>query len=136
MSQYLIFFILVPLLGLLISLAPSKKNEKLIYSISLVTLCLHAVILALVGFEWVMSSESSILNSYLPFYVYQTSSFKIDLFVDKFSMVYSALAVILSILIAIFSRFYMHRDPGFKRFYFIIMLFFLGTKLRYFFRQL
>jgi NADH:ubiquinone oxidoreductase subunit 5 (subunit L)/multisubunit Na+/H+ antiporter MnhA subunit len=129
MSQYLIFFILVPLLGFLISLVPSKKNEKLIYSISLLTLCLHAVILALVGFEWFTSSESSIINSYLPFYVYQTSSFKIDLFVDKLSMVYSSVAVILSILIAIFSRFYMHRDPGFKRFYSIILLFFMGLNL-------
>lgn len=126
MTQFLIFFILVPLLGFLISLVPSKKNEKLIYSISLVTLCLHAVILALVGFEWFNSSESSIINSFSPFYEYETSSFKVDLFVDKLSMVYSIVAVILSILVVNFSRFYMHRDPGFKRFYSIILLFFLG----------
>ena len=129
MTQQLIFFILVPLIGFFISLVPAKKNEKLIYLISLVTLVVHAVILVYLGFEWFTSGESSIINSYLPFYIYETSSFKIDLFLDKLSMVYASVAVILSILIAIFSRFYMHRDPGFKRFYSIILLFFLGLNL-------
>lgn len=129
MTQYLLFFILVPLIGFLFSLMPSSKNEKSIYAISLITLLVHAIGVAFVGFEWLKSSDLSIINSYLPFYVYETSSFKVDLFVDKLSIVYSSVAVILSILIAIFSRFYMHRDPGFKRFYSIILLFFLGLNL-------
>jgi NADH:ubiquinone oxidoreductase subunit 5 (subunit L)/multisubunit Na+/H+ antiporter MnhA subunit len=108
---------------------PSSKNEKSIYAISLFTLLVHATGVIWVGFEWLKSSDSSIINSFLPFYVYETSSFKIDLFVDKLSLVYASVAVILSILIAIFSRFYMHRDPGFKRFYSIILLFFLGLNL-------
>ncbi len=129
MKQYLILFILTPLIGFLFSLSPSSKNERSIYTISLITLLIHAALLVFVGFEWLLSTDPVLFNSYLPFYVYETSSFRVDLFLDKLSMVYSLVAVILSILICIFSRFYMHRDPGFKRFYSIILLFFLGLNI-------
>ena len=48
----------------------------------------------------------------------------IDFYFDKVTAVYAFVGSLMSWLVLIFSRFYLHREPGFKRFFATILLFF------------
>jgi NADH-quinone oxidoreductase subunit L len=53
-------------------------------------------------------------------------TFSLDFYFDRISAVFLGMAAIMTSLVFVFSRFYMHREPGFKRFYFTVLLFFIG----------
>lgn len=53
----------------------------------------------------------------------------LTLFVDPGALVFSLLASVLTLLVARFSRTYLHKEPGFDRFFFLIGLFACGTQL-------
>lgn len=62
------------------------------------------------------------------FNIYEDSHnlFFIDFYFDKVTAVYLFVGTFITLLIATYSRDYMHREIGFKRFYNTILLFFLG----------
>lgn len=69
----------------------------------------------------------SFLNTkYLVLYQDAHFEFFIDFYFDKITAVFALIGVILVFLVSIFSRYYMHRDEGFKRFFNILLFFFLG----------
>ena len=51
------------------------------------------------------------------------------LLVDELAVVFSVLAAVLTWLVGTFSRTYLHREPGFARFYVLLGLFAAGTQL-------
>ena len=53
----------------------------------------------------------------------------LTLLVDQGALVFSLLASILTLLVTRFSRTYLHKEPGFDRFFFLIGLFAAGTQL-------
>ncbi|MBC8086321.1 MAG: proton-conducting membrane transporter [Phycisphaerae bacterium] len=53
----------------------------------------------------------------------------LTLMVDQGALVFSLLASVLTLLVARFSRTYLHKEPGFNRFFFLIGLFAAGTQL-------
>jgi NADH:ubiquinone oxidoreductase subunit 5 (subunit L)/multisubunit Na+/H+ antiporter MnhA subunit len=62
------------------------------------------------------------------FSVYQNGNydFYLDFYFDKLTMVYLLLGSSLTFLITIYSRYYLHREEGYKRFFNTILFFFLG----------
>ncbi len=56
-------------------------------------------------------------------------SIPLTLMVDQVALVFSLLASVLTVLVARFSRTYLHKEPGFDRFFFLIGLFASGTQL-------
>ncbi|MEO7362058.1 MAG: proton-conducting transporter membrane subunit [Gemmatimonadaceae bacterium] len=53
----------------------------------------------------------------------------LTLLVDPGALVFSLLAAVLTLLVARFSRTYLHKEPGFDRFFFLIGIFAAGTQL-------
>ncbi|MEO7359511.1 MAG: proton-conducting membrane transporter, partial [Gemmatimonadaceae bacterium] len=53
----------------------------------------------------------------------------LTLLVDQGALVFSLLASVLKLLVARFSRTYLHKEPGFDRFFFLIGVFAAGTQL-------
>lgn len=53
----------------------------------------------------------------------------LTLLVDEGALVFSLLASVLTLLVARFSRTYLHKEPGFDRFFFLIGMFAAGTQL-------
>lgn len=53
----------------------------------------------------------------------------LTLLVDQGAIVFSLLASVLTLLVARFSRTYLHKEPGFDRFFFLMGLFAAGTQL-------
>lgn len=55
--------------------------------------------------------------------------FFIDFYADRLTIVYLLFGSLLTLLIGVFSRRYLHRESGYKRFFTILMFFFFGYSL-------
>jgi NADH-quinone oxidoreductase subunit L len=126
MQIILLSFFMLPLIGFLLSLVFKNHQEKSIARVAIYTSGIHVVLTIGFFFYWLSQGRLS-LNSHI-LTIYQTEDFKfsIDLFYDKLTAVYSIVASILIFIVSIFSKTYMHRESGFKRFYNHFLLFFIG----------
>jgi NADH-quinone oxidoreductase subunit L len=122
-------FLLIPFLGYLISLVVSSKNEFAISRLAFVTLCLQLAFAIVFTLLWLYSGHHSINLKEFSIYQADDYDFFIDLYFDRVSAVFLLLGAFLTFLITYYSRFYMHREHGFKRFFNTILLFYLGYNI-------
>ncbi len=120
------FFILLPLLGFVVSLIIPKEKESLISWNAFYTVLIH-LIASLVftamwmynGFQDINLKEITIIQT--PHY-----EFFIDFYFDNVTAVYSIIGTLLTLLVTVYSRYYLHRESGYKRFFNTILFFFTG----------
>lgn len=116
--------LLVPLLCLctlsLASLAKIPISERRISNIARVSsfsyFCFSAILLA----SWLFSSNQGAIKWDVG---------PVALFLDRAGVVFLGVTSILANIIILFSRRYLHRDPGFRRFYLVLSLFLFGMTL-------
>jgi NADH-quinone oxidoreductase subunit L len=126
MSQFLPFFILVPLLGFLLSSFAKKRAEDFISWTAMLTAGLNLLgVVALVAL-WVAGGFHDFHYSGPVIYSSEDTVFAIDLFFDGTTAVYTFVASLITLFDTIFSRYYIHREKGFKRYFTNIQLFYLG----------
>ena len=126
MNQLLVLFIAIPFLAFLVSLFWQNKSEKAIGKIVRFTKVLY--ILVSVSFAvWWMSNGLQPVSYHLAT-LYQTDHFvfAVELYYDEITAVFSIVGAFLFFLVATFSKYYMHRDQGYKRFFNTILLFAAG----------
>jgi NADH-quinone oxidoreductase subunit L len=129
MSQILPFFILLPFIGYLLGLIIPKKKEKLISGVAFGTVGLHFLgAWAFIAY-WLFHGHTLIDVKGFTLFPGTTQEFFIDFYFDKITAVYLFVGSFLTFLITIYSRYYMHRESGFKRFFNTILLFYLGNNL-------
>jgi NADH:ubiquinone oxidoreductase subunit 5 (subunit L)/multisubunit Na+/H+ antiporter MnhA subunit len=126
MNFLLPLFILLPLAGFIISLIIPRHKEQVLSNLAFGTIVtqmmLFIVFLALwfsEGMPLVNLKELVLLDE--PGYV-----FFIDLYFDEVSAVYFFVGIIITGLITLYSRYYMHRESGYKRFFNTVLFFYLG----------
>jgi NADH-quinone oxidoreductase subunit L len=126
MNQLLVLFIAIPLLAFLVSLFWQNKSEKAIGRIVRFTKVLYIMVSVSFAAWWTANGLEPV--SYRVATLYQTENFvfAIDLFYDEISAVFSIIGAFLFFLVATFSKYYMHRDEGYKRFFNTILLFATG----------
>lgn len=129
MEQFLQYFILIPLVGYLLSLLPSNKQEGAIFKITNLTVALHLLCLLGMTLEWLIQGRPAVFQKLLTLYEANGSDFSIDLFFDGKTSVYAIVAGIITFLITTFSRFYIHREKGYKRFFNNVLFFYLGLNV-------
>lgn len=119
-------FVGIPLTAFVLSFFVSRTQEKLLSGIVLVALGINLA-LTLVFCGWWVANDTPGLNSRL-FTLYRTDGFEffINMYFDKASAVFLTVGAILLLLVAFFAKTYMHRDPGFRRFFATMMLFYTG----------
>ncbi len=129
MSQSLQLFIWIPLIGLLITLLIPRKKETIISGIVISTVGLHLTgILILVVF-WLMNDYPTLDIKHTVFFKSENIEIFIDFYFDSITAVFCIVGSVIGLLVSIFSRYYMHRDAGFKRYFITMLLFFLGYNL-------
>jgi len=126
MNQLLVLFIAIPLLAFLISLFWQNKSEKPIAGIVKFTKILYIGVS--VGFAawWVFNGMQPVSWHLATLYQTEHFVFAIELFYDEITAVFSIVGALLFFLVATFSKYYMHRDQGYKRFFNTILLFATG----------
>ena len=129
MTQLLQIFILLPIAGFLLSMILPRKRERVISKIVLTTLMLH--FLSIVGFItfWIFNGSPTLDIKHVTFFKQSDIEIFIDFYFDKVTAVFACMGSLITLLVGIFSKYYMHRDEGFKRFFNTLLLFFLGYNL-------
>lgn len=125
-NLFLIGLILIPFIGLLLSILLPIKDEKLFANISILTAGLSFVGYIYVIFNWGLNNFQSI--NYELYTIYRTDfyEFTIAMFFDKTSAMFGIVGSVLAFSITYFCRYYMHRELGFRRFFQTILLFYFG----------
>lgn len=126
MNQLLISFIAIPLLAFLVSLFWQNKSEKAIGRIVRFTKVTYILLAVFFATWWAINGLQPV--SWHVATLYQTDHFvfAVQLYYDEITAVFSIVGAFLFFLVATFSKYYMHRDQGYKRFFNTILLFATG----------
>ncbi len=123
------FFILLPFAGFIITLLIPEKNEDLISTVSFSTVGLHLFGIVLFIGYWLFNGRPTYDHNYLTLYQTNDYDFFIDLYFDKVTTVYLFVGAFLTFLVTVYSRYYLHREDGYKRFFNTILFFYLGYNI-------
>lgn len=123
MNQLLILFIAIPLLAFLATLLWQNKSEKAINGIVQVAKLFNIFIALFFIAWWIANGLQPISHKLVTLYQTDHFVFAINLYYDEITAIFSIVGSVLFYLVATFSRYYMHRDEGFKRFFNTILLF-------------
>ena len=129
LTQLLTALILIPILGFAGCLLMPKKWERPIFTIAITAIVLELVTLLVFGYRWLSEGAAPVSASIGALYASHHYTFSLDFYFDRLAAVFFGMATLMTTLVFIFSKSYMHRDPGFKRFYYTVLLFFIGLSL-------
>src|SRR6185295_417146 len=103
-----------------------EKNEDFLSTVSFgaVGINLNAFVLFLV--YWLINGSPILDHKYISLYQAGDYDFFIDFYFDKITAVYLLVGALLTFLVTIYSRYYLHREVGYKRFFNTILFFYLG----------
>lgn len=123
------FYIILPLLAFIVSLVLPRKNENLISAYSFITVGLHMISSWLFIALWIWKGAPLLSIKELVLFKTDSYEFFIDLSFDKVTAVYLVVGSFITFLITIYSRYYMHRENGYKRFFNSVLFFYLGYNI-------
>lgn len=129
MSQLLFFFILFPLLAFLATLFFRNKEEKSISIIVQSITGLYIIAALLLVIVWGANGFTAINEHLVTLYQTNGFAFVLQFYYDQVTAVYSIVGALIFFLVARFSRFYMHRDEGYKRYFNTVLFFLTGYNL-------
>ncbi|MDP5001048.1 MAG: hypothetical protein NWQ14_05145 [Flavobacterium sp.] len=129
MNEILQYFILLPFLGFIISLFLPESKEKAISWTAFGTVFLQLI--GLVGFIifWIIDGAQDLNLVELSVLKTAHYEFFIDFYFDQISAVYLFIGALLTSMITTYSRYYLHREKGYKRFFNTVLFFFFGYNL-------
>jgi NADH-quinone oxidoreductase subunit L len=116
----------IPVLGLLVNVLLPSKNETLIARTSSITVGLHFVVFTTLFFTWLLSGFPQIDLKELVLFKTHDYEFFIDFTFDKITATYAFIGCVLTFMITVYSHAYLHREPGYKRFYNSVLFFYFG----------
>lgn len=126
MKLLLPIMIYLPIAAFLLSLCFDRTQEKAITNIVIGSIALHVLgALVLTGL-WALNGFNTLDLSHFTVYKTDSFAFVIQLFFDKITAVFALVGGLVTLLAALFSKFYMHRDDGFKRYFSTLLLFYIG----------
>ncbi len=126
MDSLLLFFIVFPVLTYLISCALPAKSERVISGWVYYTLIVHLAALTLFIVKWIADGRNTLHLKHLVLYSSPGFEFSLHYFFDINTALFALLGSVVLVLVTRFSKFYMHRDNGFKRYFTTFLLFNIG----------
>ncbi len=128
----LTLFIIIPFTGFIISVFVPKQNETLNSWVAFSTAAIqHLAALAFVIY-WIFLGHPALNVKEFVLYKTEEYEFLIDLYFDYITATYLLVGSFLTFLITMYSRYYLHRENGYKRFFNTILFFYLGFNITIF----
>ncbi len=122
-------FLFLPLIAFFATLIWNNRQEKPIANIVQVTKAIYITASVAFAVLWFVDGYSPISQHLVTLYATDNFVFAIQVYYDETTAVFSVVGAVIFFLVSTFSRYYMHRDEGFKRFFNTILLFAVGYNL-------
>ncbi len=129
MNYILLFFILLPILGFLLSILIPKEKESTLSAIAFMTAGLQFNGFLVFFFYWMYHQHPSLNLKSITLFESKEYVFYLDFYFDKISAVYLFVGAFLTFLVTIYSRYYLHRESGYKRFFNTVLFFYSGYNI-------
>lgn len=129
MERVLQLFVFIPLVGFVLSLLIQRTREFTISAIAFVSVGTNLLFLTLFAIYWLLVGMPILNLKEITLYNSFEYQFMLDFFLDRITIVYLWLGSFLSFLVTLYSRYYMHRERGYKRFFNTILFFYLGYNI-------
>ncbi|MBL7797304.1 MAG: hypothetical protein JNJ90_12475 [Saprospiraceae bacterium] len=126
MTELLQYLVLIPLAGFVAGLLLPPKRETAIYWSAIATVGLNSLLFVGIFVLWAKSGFADQHADGPVLYSTNTANFSINFFFDRNSAVYFFVTSVLAFLVLTFSRYYIHREKGFKRFFNNLVFFYTG----------
>jgi NADH-quinone oxidoreductase subunit L len=126
MNQLLALFVAIPLLAFLVSLFWQNRSERAIGKLVRFTKVFYILIAVSFATWWMLNGLEPLSYHLATLYRTEHFVFALELYYDEITAVFSIVGALLFFLVATFSKYYMHRDQGYKRFFNTILLFAAG----------
>lgn len=126
MTTILHTLVILPIAGFLLSLLVPREKENVISTVAFVAVGLHlALSIGFVGY-WLLHGMPTIDQKDMA--LFQTSSYEffLDFSFDKIAATYLVVGALLTFLVTVYSRYYLHRETGYKRFFNTMLFFYVG----------
>lgn len=129
MGSYFHLFLAIPILGFLASLFVREKNEQWISYIAFSTALLNLLLAIIFAVLWIFNGSRPL--NYIDLSVYHNAhyNFYFDFYFDYITATFIVTGAVISFMVVMFSRYYMHRESGYKRFFNTIIFFYIGYTL-------
>lgn len=119
----IIGFVLIPFMGLISSFFMKEKQEKALSHIGFYTLALQLISLVFFLFIWWGSGGNPVNFREISLFKAEGYDFFIDFYFDSVTFTYLIMGSFITLLITRYSRYYLHLEEGYKRFFNTILLF-------------
>lgn len=129
LQQLLTLLVIIPILGFLGSLVVPRKSEYAVFSVAIVTILLELGVLVALGYQWLAVGSTPVLVNVGSLYSSSDYTLAIEFYFDRLAAIFLGVATVMTSLVFVFARYYMHREQGFKRFFTTLFLFFIGLSL-------
>lgn len=126
MTAFLNVFILIPVIGYLLSLIVPKAKENTLSWVAFFTVGIHAVGCFIFTLYWLFNGFPNLNIKDVSLFQTTGYDFFLDFYFDKITAVYLFVGSFLTFLVTVYSRYYMHREGGYKRFFNSILFFYIG----------
>jgi len=129
MENILQFFLLLPFLGFVISAFLPENKEKLISIIAFSTVFIQFLGIVLFSIIWIWNDSPDLNLREITVFKTAHYEFFINFYFDRITAVYLFVGALLTSMITTYSRYYLHREKGYKRFFTTVLFFFFGYNL-------
>lgn len=129
LTQLLVTLVLIPILGFVGCILTPRKQERVIFSIAISTMLLEFISFITFLYKWLSSGSSSVFTTIGTVFSSGHYSLSLSFYFDRLAAVFLGMTILMTTLVYVFSKFYMHREQGFKRFYSTVSLFVIGLSL-------
>jgi len=132
MERFVEYIVMWPFLAFVISLFLPKNRERLISGFAFGMIGIHLIAVLTLLVLWLTSGQDHINIKEISLYEGHDMNFFIDLFYDNVTAVFCVVGAMLTFLVTTYSRIYLHRESGYKRFFYTILFFYSGYNLAIF----
>lgn len=129
MITFLHLLVILPVIGFLTSLLIPRAKENLVSRVSFISVGIHMLSSVVFVVLWILKGAATIEQKDIALFQTSNYEFFIDFTFDKISATYLLVGSILTFLVTIYSRYYMHRESGYKRFFNTILFFYVGYNI-------
>ena len=126
MTTILHLLVIIPIVGFLLSLLIPRDHETFISRVSFMTVGVHLFLS--IGFVvyWIYSGSPRIDQKDMALFQTGSYEFFLDFSFDKIAATYLLVGALLTFLVTVYSRYYLHRETGYKRFFNTLLFFYFG----------